>query len=151
MSQSILIEVDNITKCFPGTIALDHVHFKVRKGSVHAICGENGAGKSTLMNIIGGVFLPTEGTIFFEGNQVSIRRPKDAQDLGISFVHQELILCEELTIAENIFIGRLPKRYLAVDYVKLFDQANRVLERFSVLFTSERIVSSLNVFRKTDC
>ncbi|AOH43314.1 D-xylose ABC transporter ATP-binding protein [Anaerolineaceae bacterium oral taxon 439] len=148
MSQSILIEVDNITKCFPGTIALDHVHFKVRKGSVHAICGENGAGKSTLMNIIGGVFLPTEGTIFFEGNQVSIRRPKDAQDLGISFVHQELILCEELTIAENIFIGRLPKRYLAVDYVKLFDQANRVLERFSVPFTSERIVSSLNVSEK---
>ena len=87
------LEVRGVTKVFPGTRALDQVQLQVRPGEVHALCGENGAGKSTLMNIIGGVFPPTEGEILFEGAPIAPRSPKEAQDIGIGFVHQELSLC----------------------------------------------------------
>ena len=91
------LEVRGVTKVFPGTRALDQVQLQVRPGEVHALCGENGAGKSTLMNIIGGVFPPTEGEILFEGAPIAPRSPKEAQDIGIGEEARhrgfQLVLC----------------------------------------------------------
>jgi ribose transport system ATP-binding protein len=117
----------------------------VRRGEIHALCGENGAGKSTLMNIIGGIYPATEGQIFFEGREVAPANPRAAQNIGIGFVHQELSLCPHLTVAENIFIGRIPNRLDIIDFKKLWRDADEILAQFSANFDSRRIVSSLTV------
>lgn len=140
-----LLEARGITKLFPGTRALDQVQLQVKPGEVHALCGENGAGKSTLMNIIGGVFPPTEGEIIFDGKKIAPRNPKEAQDLGIGFVHQELSLCPHLTAAENIFIGRLPRKGSMIDFKRLWEKADRVLGQFNANFASTAVVSDLTV------
>ena len=101
-----LIEVKNISKQFPGVLANDNVNWDVEKGEIHAIVGENGAGKSTLMYIIYGLYKPTEGEIFFEGQAVEINSPLDAINLGIGMVHQHFMLLPSFTVAENIVLGR---------------------------------------------
>lgn len=106
MEDDCILKVEGITKYFPGTKALSSVGLDVKKGEVHALVGENGAGKSTLMNIISGVLSPDEGKIYFMGRQVKFSNPKEAQDAGIGFVHQELALCPHISVAENIFMGR---------------------------------------------
>lgn len=145
MSREMLLEVKNITKQFPGTKALDNVKLSVEKGEVHALCGENGAGKSTLMNIIGGLYQPTSGELFFEGKKIAPKNPGEAQKLGIGFVHQELSLCPHLTAAENIYIGRLPKRGDIINFPKLWEDADAVLSRFGANFSSKTKVSDLTV------
>lgn len=139
------MDVKGITKVFPGTIALQDVQLQIRRGEIHALCGENGAGKSTLMNIVGGVFPPTSGSILFDGRPLLLKNPKEAQETGIGFVHQELSLCPHLTAAENIFMGRLPKKNGLVNYKKLFEDADEVLERFNAHYSSKTIVSRLTV------
>ena len=109
MSEYIL-EMRGITKTFPGVKALDNVNFKVRRGEIHCLVGENGAGKSTLMKILTGVYTKDEGTIELFGSPVEIHSPRDAQAKGISIVHQELNLMQDLTVAENIYIGREPTK-----------------------------------------
>lgn len=145
MSREMLLEVKNVTKQFPGTKALDNVQLSVEKGEVHALCGENGAGKSTLMNIIGGLFPPTEGELFFEGEKIAPKNPGEAQKIGIGFVHQELSLCPHLTAAENIYIGRLPHKGDIIDFAKLWKDADEVLEKFGANFSSKTKVSDLTV------
>ena len=145
MSREILLEVKNVTKQFPGTKALDNVQLCVEKGEVHALCGENGAGKSTLMNIIGGLFPPTEGELYFERKRITPKNPGEAQKIGIGFVHQELSLCPHLTAAENIYIGRLPHRGDMIDFSKLWKDADEVLSRFGAKFSSKTKVSDLTV------
>ncbi len=145
MGDDFLLEVRHITKVFPGTVALDDVQLTVRKGEIHALCGENGAGKSTLMNIIGGVFPPTSGTLLFEQAEILPKNPKEAQHIGIGFVHQELSLCSHLSAAENIFMGRLPKKHGWVDYPRLFQDADEVLAQFNAHFSSKTLVSGLTV------
>jgi ribose transport system ATP-binding protein len=140
-----LLEIQDVSKQFPGTLALNKVKLQVKKGEVHALCGENGAGKSTLMNIIGGVFPPTSGRLVFDGKQIRPKSPKDAQDIGIGFVHQELSLCPHLTAAENIFIGRLPRKGDVINFKKLFADADAVLRKFDAQFSSRTPVSELNV------
>jgi len=103
-----LLEAENITKEFPGTLALDHVQLELIPGEIHAVVGENGAGKSTLMKILAGVLPPDTGEIRFEGKPVVLAAPHQALVLGIAIVHQELSLVPPLTVAENIFPGRLP-------------------------------------------
>lgn len=100
-----LLELRNVTKSFGTTVALSGVSFDLRPGEVHALCGENGAGKSTLINLLGGIHQPDSGTILVEGKEVKITNPNVSRDLGISVVHQELLICEDLTVAENIFLG----------------------------------------------
>ena len=100
-----LLELKKVTKSFGTTVALSGVSFDLRLGEVHALCGENGAGKSTLINLLGGIHQPNSGTIFLEGKEVKITSPNVSRDLGISVVHQELLICEDLTVAENIFLG----------------------------------------------
>ena len=97
-----------ICKSFPGVKALQNVDFTLRKGEIHALMGENGAGKSTLIKVLTGVYSRDAGTVNIEGveGDVAIRSPQDAQAVGISTVYQEITLCPNLTVAENIFIGR---------------------------------------------
>ena len=145
MNSELLLEVKNVTKQFPGTKALDCVQLQVAKGEVHALCGENGAGKSTLMNIIGGLFLPTKGQLFFEGKEIKPKSPRDSQNIGIGFVHKELSLCTHLTAAENIYMGRLPHKGDLIDFKKLYEDADEVLARFGANFSSKSVVSDLTV------
>jgi len=142
-----LLRLEGITKTFPGTVALDDVSFSVNRPEIHAVVGENGAGKSTLMNVISGNLQPDKGEIYFEGQKVKIRSPRDAQNLGISIVHQELALCPHLTVAENIYIGRLPQ---SAGKMVDFDRLNRMSQEVLSLFDRVNIkptdrVADLNV------
>ena len=104
-SQPAAVRFQGITKRFPGVVALDSITFDVAAGSCHAICGENGAGKSTLSQILAGIQSPDEGEMFLDGRAVQFRRPADALAAGIAMVPQELLFCENLSVAENLFLG----------------------------------------------
>lgn len=145
MNEEILLKIKNISKQFTGTLALDNVSFEIKKGEVHALCGENGAGKSTLMNIIGGIFPPTSGELLYKGEKLSPRNPGESINAGIGFVHQELNLCEHLTAAENIYIGRLPRKRDKINFNKLYEDSDEVLSRLGANFSSKSIVSDLTV------
>jgi ribose transport system ATP-binding protein len=105
---SVLLELRGISKSFTGLRVLDGVDFDVAPAEIHALAGENGAGKSTLMNIVSGVLPADAGEMLWEGRPVRVRTPREAQNLGIAFVHQELALAPDLSVAENIFLGRHP-------------------------------------------
>ena len=107
MAEELVLEVRGIDKSFPGTKALSKVDFQLRKGEIHAVVGENGAGKSTLMNVIDGVYTPDDGKIFINGHRVHIKDPLAAQKLGIGFVHQEIALCPDVTVAENLYMASI--------------------------------------------
>ena len=106
MQNETVLTMRNIDKIFPGTRALNNVDFTLRRGEVHALMGENGAGKSTLIKVLTGVYEKDGGTIRVEGTEAHIHSPQDAQNVGISTVYQEITLCPNLTVAENMFIGR---------------------------------------------
>ena len=112
MSDEYLLKLRGIEKSFPGVKALKNVDFTLRKGEIHALMGENGAGKSTLIKILTGVYPKDDGEISIEGKSVSIHSPKDAQENGISTVYQEITLCPNLTVAENMFIGRKKEKWV---------------------------------------
>ncbi|PLU80556.1 D-xylose ABC transporter ATP-binding protein, partial [Sinorhizobium medicae] len=103
MTSETVLDIRNVSKHFGAVKALTAVNFRLERGEVHALCGENGAGKSTLMNVIAGVLQPSEGEILVEGAPVRIASPAVAQSLGIGLVHQEIALCPDATIAENMF------------------------------------------------
>ncbi|WP_406676827.1 sugar ABC transporter ATP-binding protein [Moorella sp. ACPs] len=126
----IRLKLQDITKRFPGVKALNRVSFDCLEGEVHALVGENGAGKSTLMKILSGVFRPDEGTILLEGQTVEFKCPRDAQLAGIAMIHQELSLAEGLTVAENIFMGHLPKKKLGfVNSRKMSQKTTELLQQ----------------------
>ena len=106
MGEKVILEMRNIEKVFPGVKALQNVDFTLREGEIHALMGENGAGKSTLIKVLTGVYPKDGGTITLDGKVAAIHSPQDAQNLGISTVYQEITLCPNLTVAENMFIGR---------------------------------------------
>ena len=112
MKDGIVLTMRGICKRFPGVMALDRVDFTLRKGEIHALMGENGAGKSTLIKVLTGVYPKDAGEIRVEGVEeaISIRSPQEAQNYGISTVYQEISLCPNLTVAENMFIGRTEGR-----------------------------------------
>jgi ribose transport system ATP-binding protein len=105
-----LLRVEGVVKHYPGVVALSGVSLDVRAGEIHALLGENGAGKSTLINVLSGTTQPTSGQVLVAGEPVQLRRPRDAQDLGITTIHQELSLAPELTVLQNIFLGRELRR-----------------------------------------
>ena len=130
MDNDLILEISSLSKSFGPIRALRGVDFELRKGEIHAIAGENGAGKSTLMNVIDGILLPDSGEIFFDGKQVSIPSPAVAQQLGIGFVHQEIALCPDVTVAENIFMAATnTSRSLLMDYADLKRKAGEVLRK----------------------
>lgn len=128
-----LLRLEGISKGFGGAPVLTDVSFEVRAGEVHALVGENGAGKSTLMNIVSGVLQPDAGRMEWLGAPVAVHNPRAAQDLGISFVHQELALVPQLSIAENVFLGRHPSRQIGLPIVKWGELRTRSQELLAEL------------------
>lgn len=139
------LELRHIGKEFPGVIALQDVQFDLRPGEVHAVCGENGAGKSTLMKIVSGVYQPTRGEILRKGEAVTFRTPLDAEAAGIAIIHQELNLVPHLTVAENIYLAREPRRGFLVDRKRLRQDARQCLDRLGLTIQPEAIVRDLSV------
>jgi len=142
----VLLEASGITKSFPGVRALDGVNLTVRRGRLNAVLGENGAGKSTLMNVLAGVFPPDRGTLTLDGRSVSYHNPREAQLAGIAIIFQELNLVPELSVAENIFIGREPMRKFGlVDYARMNADAAALLEELELDVDPRTPVSQLKV------
>ncbi|MGA2960262.1 MAG: sugar ABC transporter ATP-binding protein [Candidatus Korobacteraceae bacterium] len=142
------VEMRGIVKHFPGVLALKGVDFDARPAEAHVLLGENGAGKSTLIKVLSGVYPPDSGEILFEGKPVHIRSPHDAQKLGVSTIYQEFNLVPEMSVAENIFLGREPllnRRLGIVDRKKLLQQAREVLSTFDIGVAPEIIVKRLGV------
>ncbi|MCI8565018.1 MAG: sugar ABC transporter ATP-binding protein [Lachnospiraceae bacterium] len=124
-----LLELKGISKAFGSNQVLTDVNFTLNRGEVHSVIGENGAGKSTMMNIIYGLLTADSGEIYVEGSKVEIKGSQDAQRLGIGFVHQEIALCPEMTVAQNIFMSQINRmNALNLDYKKLNQQAQELLD-----------------------
>ena len=131
-NKDLILELQGISKSFPGVQALDHVSFGVRRGEVLALAGENGAGKSTLMKILSGSYRKDAGTIVFDGKEVEIDSPKTAERLGLSIIHQELNVMQNLTAAENIYLGRQPRRHGVIDWKKMNADAAALFARLGI-------------------
>jgi ABC-type sugar transport system ATPase subunit len=135
----------DISKQFPGVKALSHVSLTVRFGTIHAIVGENGAGKSTLMKILSGSYAPTSGTIEINGAEARMHNPGDAQKLGVRMVHQELNLVPDLTVAENVFLGRMPKKRGMVDLGEMIRNTRRVLAELGATIDPNKRLGDLTI------
>lgn len=148
---NVLLEMKNIHKRFPGVYALKGAQLVIRKGEVHGLLGENGAGKSTLMKILGGVQGQDEGEIFVEGTNYGTITPDKAKEIGIGFVHQELNLSESLTVAENIYMGRLPYKnnlLKIIDFNKLYSDTEKILNKLNVDINPRDLVEKLPTAKK---
>lgn len=143
-----LIELKKICKEFPGVRALDNVDFTLRPGEVHILLGENGAGKSTLIKILSGLYQPSSGEIYIDGELRHFAGPKSAEKAGIATIYQELNLCENLDVAENIYIGRLPNKLGCLDRAKLHEQAKAALKELNLDYDTHTIVSGMGVAQK---
>ncbi|AYO30134.1 sugar ABC transporter ATP-binding protein [Biomaibacter acetigenes] len=143
------LEMKKITKSFNGNIVLKDVDLFVRKGEVHALVGENGAGKSTLMKILAGVMQPDTGEIFIDGKRQVLNNPKQAQDVGISMIFQDINLFPDLTVAENIFLQRIPLKRIGllklIDWKKIHKDTEKYLKYMGLNFKPQTSVKSLSV------
>ncbi len=128
-SNDYILTMESISKSFPGVKALDNVEFSLRRAEIHCLVGENGAGKSTLIKVLTGVDHPDSGKITLDGKEIHTRSPQHAQSLGISTVYQEVNLCLNLTVAENIMIGREPHRFGRIDWQRTRAEASNILKR----------------------
>lgn len=145
MSEPI-IQMRGITKEFPGVKALKSVDFNIYKGKTMALIGENGAGKSTLMKILTGVYEKTSGEIFLNGEPVQVRNAREALNMGIAIIHQELNLLPNLSIAENIFLGREPvNSFGKIQWSKLFKAAKEIMDRLGITESPETLVGELSI------
>lgn len=145
MKENAVLEMKNINKSFPGVKALQGVDFTLRKGEIHALMGENGAGKSTLIKVLTGVYSKDEGQIFLEGNEkeVSIRSPQDAQHLGISTVYQEITLCPNLSVAENMFIARTEGT--VQNWKKMTEDTDKILKSLDIPAKATQQLSTCSI------
>lgn len=142
----IKMRVSGVEKSFPGVKALSNIDFAVRKGTVHALCGENGAGKSTLMKIIMGLYKADKGQIFIDEKPVDIKNPIQARELGISMIAQELNYVPELTVEENLFLGRLPvNKFKKIDWKKVRKDATKFLEEEGLTYAPNQKLKTLTV------
>lgn len=149
MADEYILQVNGISKMFPGVLALDNVDLNLKKGEVHALVGENGAGKSTLMHILGGIHKPNSGEITLEGKKIKFSNPVDAQKNGLSIVFQELSLTAELSVAENIFVNRQPKNGLGlINHKKLYEQTSEMLDTFSEKINPRTPVKFLTIAKQ---
>lgn len=142
-----ILKMENITKSFPGVKALDRVNLELYEGKVLGLLGENGAGKSTLMKILSGIYQKDSGNIYHEGNLIEIKGPKHAQKLGIAIIHQELNLIPDLSIRENIFLGREYTKRLTkgIDWEKLNIESKKYLDLLGVTTDAKTLVRNLSV------
>ena len=143
------VSMDAITKTFPGVKALDQVRLDLYPGQVTALVGENGAGKSTTVKILTGIYQPDGGTIRIDGAPISFASPNDASDAGITAIHQETVLFDELSVAENIFIGHAPRtRWGLIDKVEMHDAAAKLLSEIGAPFRTHTLLRDLGIANK---
>lgn len=148
-TQDIILDFQNVTKEFPGVIALQDVSMQIRRGEIHGLCGENGAGKSTLMKILAGVYPrgTYQGTVLYEGRELRLDRGsiRQATEEGIATVYQELTLVPELTVGENIFLGKEPTERGSINWDGLYAETRNLLEKYSLDIQPQSIVKNLGV------
>ena len=129
------LELSKISKFFPGVKALHNINFNLKKNSIHALIGENGAGKSTLVKILCGVYQPDEGIINIDSQKVQIADPNQSLKYGISAIHQESVMFDELTVMENIFIGNhLLKKNKLIDWNTMIARSKKILSQLNLLW-----------------
>jgi len=147
MTDDLIVQMDGISKRFPGVLALDAARFELHPGEVHALVGENGAGKSTLMKVLTGIYTPDAGTIRYKGQPVHIPNPRAGRELGISMIHQELVLANHLTVAQNIYMGREPRGRLGftVDDKRQVEMAADLIDRLHLRLDPSAKVMDLKV------
>ncbi|MEP4198795.1 MAG: sugar ABC transporter ATP-binding protein [Aliishimia sp.] len=146
---SPVVSMDMITKTFPGVKALDEVKLDLYAGQVTALVGENGAGKSTTVKILTGIYFPDGGTIRIDGAPITLRTPNDASRAGITAIHQETVLFDELTVAENIFIGHAPRTRLGlIDTTEMHRKASELLDAIGAPFSSRTQLRELGIANK---
>ncbi|WP_327428867.1 sugar ABC transporter ATP-binding protein [Streptomyces sp. NBC_01236] len=146
-NQDELLRIEGIRKAFPGVVALDGVDFGLRRGEVHVLLGENGAGKSTLIKMLSGAYRPDAGRIVVGGEEVRIHGAQDSERLGIATIYQEFNLVPDLTVAENIFLGRQPRRFGMIDRKTMEAEAAELLERVGVNVSPRARVRELGIAR----
>src|SRR5436190_10457875 len=147
----VVLQAENITKKFPGVIALKDVGFDLRAGEIHGLCGENGAGKSTLIKLLSGIypFGSYEGNFFIHGQLAKFRSLADAQNAGIAVIYQELALVNDMTVGENIFLGSEPRTTSGlIDWHKVYHEARVLLQKFKVNIDPSLPVAKLGVGQK---
>ncbi|CDE19855.1 putative uncharacterized protein [Acidiphilium sp. CAG:727] len=142
---SALLEMNDVSKRFLGVHALKGVHFDLRCGEVHALVGENGAGKSTLMKVLTGIHQPDSGEIFFEGKPYAVKNIGEAQNLGISMIHQELNMMNDLTVAQNVFIGRELKKGPWLDDAGMVRETQKIFDRIGIKIDPKTKLGRLTV------
>ena len=142
---SALLEMNDVSKRFLGVHALKGVHFDLRCGEVHALVGENGAGKSTLMKVLTGIHQPDGGEIFFEGKPYAVKNIGEAQNLGISMIHQELNMMNDLTVAQNVFIGRELKKGPWLDDAGMVRETQKIFDRIGIKIDPKTKLGRLTV------
>ena len=147
----VILTMKDIDKSFPGVHALDHVNFEVKRGEVHALMGENGAGKSTLMKVLTGIYKKDSGTITYEGKETEFHSTREAQDAGVVIVHQELNMVGDLTVAQNIFIGREPKKGFKIDDKKMIEESKKLFEELNIDINPREKMSNLTVGKQQMC
>ena len=149
--RDVILTMKGIDKSFPGVHALDHVDLEIRKGEVLALMGENGAGKSTLMKVLTGIYTKDSGTITYEGKEVEFHNTREAQDAGIVIVHQELNMLSHLTVAQNIFIGREPKKGFGIDDKKMVEESRKLFQRLNIDIDPTETMGNLTVGKQQMC
>ena len=145
MAEPMLLEMDGIVKTFPGVRALDGVHLDLKAGEVHALLGENGAGKSTLIKVLGGIYKRDGGEIVINGEKVDINGVKDAEKYGISIIHQEIVLVPEMSIADNIYLGKELGPSGRIDRATMRKTTQELLDSFDMGLSATDKISSLNI------
>ncbi len=143
-----IVELDNVGKSFPGVKALDNVSFRLKSGEVLALLGENGAGKSTLMKILSGVYTKDVGTMKIFGEPVEDMTPLKAQEIGIAIIHQELNMCDHLTVAQNIFLGKEITKGGILSDEEMKNESKKVLDRLNIYIDPDTLVGDLSVSKQ---
>jgi methyl-galactoside transport system ATP-binding protein len=144
----VILEMIGIDKQFPGVKALDDVHLTLRKGTVHSLMGENGAGKSTLMKCLFGVYIEDRGEIRIDGRPVRFDNPRQALDNGVAMVHQELNQVLRRSVMENVWLGRLPKKYGFVSHKKMYDETKKIFDELEIKVDPRTIIGKLSVSQR---
>jgi D-xylose transport system ATP-binding protein len=147
VDNDIILEFKNVTKKFPGVVALNDVSFKIRRGEIHGICGENGAGKSTLMKILSGVYPHDtyDGSVIFNGEELLLGESaiQEAGNKGIAIVYQELTLVPTMSVGENVFLGREPVERGSINWNQLYANTREILEKYQLDVPPHVIVKTL--------
>lgn len=146
MERNCLLSIQSVSKSFPGVKALDRASLNVYAGQVMALLGENGAGKSTLMKVLTGIYSKDEGTITYLGKEVTFKNPRESQFAGIGIIHQELNLIPELSIAENIFLGReFTNSFGCINWKKMHEESAKLLKRLNIPYSTDTLIGDLSI------